>query len=307
VLPAITEVYSFPVNTSVENLAVRYSGEVLATIDSAPEIYQLEPFGYKKPTLVHSFNGYAAVLGIVEVERDQFYVAVGNLSVFTLESVTGSWSVFHVDMAPFRTISGQVRQPAVVKKVTDFPEAGLLNGLGLFSKEKGLIYVADSGTGAIFLLDVRTGKYTTAILDPLSIKGEPIPTYPAANGVHYNGHHVYFTNVAQGLIARVPVHTNGSAAARAEVVLTGQLFDDFIVDAAGVVTVAVFGSNDVIRVQPNADFTVLAGTQNNTALQAATAVARGRTSRDNKSLYVSKNGGVGQPTVVGGGVMRIDF
>ncbi|KAL1759046.1 hypothetical protein FB107DRAFT_246514 [Schizophyllum commune] len=311
VTPSIHEVYAFPVNTSVENLAVRRSGEVLATVDSAPELWHIKPFSSEEPTLVYNFPGYESLLGIVEVEDDQFYVAAGNFSVFTLASAKGSYAIFHVDMSAFRASQGAVQTSAVIKKVTDVPEGELLNGLGLFSKEKGLVYVADSGSGIIYLLNVHTGAYWPAIHDALSVKGDPYPYYPAANGVRYDarGRAVYFTNVAQAVFARVPVFANGSANGAAEVVAKGELYDDFVLDEDANALIAVFGSSDVIRIDGRTgESTAIAGSTNSTDLQAATAVAWGRTKRDSRSLYVSRNGGVvGFPTPVGGAVMRIDL
>ncbi|KAL1712065.1 hypothetical protein EV715DRAFT_214394, partial [Schizophyllum commune] len=309
--PSIHEVYTFPVNTSVENLAVRRSGEVLATVDSAPELWHIKPFNSEEPTLVYDFPGYESLLGIVEVEDDQFYVAAGNFSVFTLASTKGSYAIFHVDMSPFRASQGAVQTSAVIQKVTDVPEGELLNGLGLFSKEKGLVYVADSGSGIIYLLNVYTGAYWPAIHDALSVKGDPYPYYPAANGVRYDarGRAVYFTNVAQAVFARVPVFANGSANGAAEVIAKGELYDDFVLDEEANALIAVFGSSDVIRVDGRTgESSIIAGSTNSTDLQAATAVAWGRTKRDSRSLYVSRNGGVvGFPTPVGGAVMRIDL
>ncbi|KAI5834784.1 hypothetical protein K523DRAFT_262410, partial [Schizophyllum commune Tattone D] len=309
--PQVQEIYVFPVNTSVENLAVRSNGHVLASVDSAPELYQISPYAVDpRPALVHSFDGYGGLLGIVELAEDQFYVAAGNFSVFTLESVPGSWSIFHVDLSSFKAQpDGSIASPAAIEKVADIPEGELLNGLGVFSAEEGLVYVADSGSGIIYLVDVASGDYWPAIQDPLSVKGEPIPDYPAANGVHYDAesHSVYFTNVAQELFARVPVAANGSQAGPAEVVAQGELYDDFLLDGAGSAIVAVFGSNDVIKVDlASGNSTVIAGSQNATELQAATAVAKGRTPVDSNSLYVSRNGGIGQPTVVGGGIVKIN-
>ncbi|KAL1740334.1 hypothetical protein HDZ31DRAFT_47702, partial [Schizophyllum fasciatum] len=297
---------------SVENLAVRHTGHVLASVDSAPELYQIDPFTAEpKAALVHEFEGYGGLLGIVELDEDQFYVAAGNFSVFTLESVPGSWSIFHVDLSSFSAFAnGSIESPAFVEKVTDIPESELLNGLGVFSVEDELVYVADSGSGVIYLVDVRTGDYWPAIQDPLSVKGDPMPSYPAANGVHYHAasQSVYFTNVAQEVFARVPVAANGSQAGPAEVVVQGELYDDFLVDEAGNAIAAVFGSNDVMRIDTaSGNTTVIAGGQNCTELQAATAVAKGRTEKDANSLYVSRNGGIGSATVVGGGIVRIDL
>ncbi|TRM59574.1 hypothetical protein BD626DRAFT_507600 [Schizophyllum amplum] len=299
----VHEVYTFPVNTSVENLAVRRTGQVLASIDP----FCADP----KPALVHEFEGYNSLLGIVEVEHDQFYVAAGNFSVFTLESVTGWWAIFHVDLSSFRTHeNGSVKSAATVEKVADIREGELLNGLGIFSVEEGLIYAADSGSGIIYLVDVYTGDYWPAIQDPLTIKGAPLPSYPAANGVHYHAatQSVYFTNVAQEVFGRVPVSVNGSQAGAAEIIVQGSLYDDFWVDDAGNAIVAVYGNNNIIRVDvASGKSTVIAGNANSTELESVTAVAWGRTVRDRGSLYASRNGGVGSPKVVGGGIMRIDL
>lgn len=307
--PVVQEVHVFPVNTSVENLAVRHSGEILATLNSAPELYQIDPFCDNAATvLVHEFEGYTSLFGIVELEKDHFYIAAGNFSVFTIQAVPGWWAIFHVDMSSFHTgQDGSIQSLAVVEKVVEIPEGEFLNGAGVFSAEDGLMYVADSGSGIIYLVDVLRRDYWAAIQDPLTIKGQPMPDYPSVNGVHYNAasQTVFFSNVAQELYGRVPVFSNGSQAGAAEVVLQGDLYDDFLLDEAGNAFITLLAGDGVILVDAGSgESTVIS---HSSELEAPSAVARGRAAHDWHSLYVSRNGGIGRPTVVGGGVVRIDL
>ena len=89
----LRNVTQFPNGTWLENLAVRSNGQLLVTVFSAPELYQVDPNGGKQPQLIHQFPGVLGLAGIAEVEKDVFAVAGGNLSLKTLTSPPGSFSL----------------------------------------------------------------------------------------------------------------------------------------------------------------------------------------------------------------------
>lgn len=132
----------------LENLAVRASGEILATMTTGgPNIWMLDPVANSPATLVYSFAGYSSVLGIAEMHPDQFYIVAGNLSFSPtagITPVTRSWSAFHVNLTQF-----DANRAVTASKIADFPDAVLLDGLCVLSLEQGLIYIADAYAGIV--------------------------------------------------------------------------------------------------------------------------------------------------------------
>ena len=83
----------FPNGTWVENAAVRANGQLLVTLGSSPEVYQVDPFSAQPPKLIQIIPGVTGLLGIAEVETDVFAVVAGNLSVTTIISTTGTYNL----------------------------------------------------------------------------------------------------------------------------------------------------------------------------------------------------------------------
>ncbi|KIK68469.1 hypothetical protein GYMLUDRAFT_215098 [Collybiopsis luxurians FD-317 M1] len=298
----VKDIYDFPNGTSLESLAVRANGrEILTTVITSAELYLIDLEHNSKATLLHSFPGYSSLLGITEILQDQFYVVAGNFSFDGDVSVTGSYSVFHVDMALYPI-------PPSVSKVADFPDGQLLNGLGVLSKERGLVYVADSYAGVIRLLDVYTGENSVAI--NVALTQAPSGGGLGANGVHVSpdSQYVYFTNTGLQILARIRIDSNGSPIGEAEVVASDIAADDFTFDKDGNVIQALNGFNEVAKIDvKSGNVVVLAGSTDSTELEEPTMVRFGREESDKNSVYVSLNGGLGRSTQEGGSVKRIDF
>ncbi|KAJ3873223.1 hypothetical protein F5051DRAFT_432365 [Lentinula edodes] len=281
-------------NISLENLAVRQTGEIIVTFDSEPTIYQIEPEVNGTGTFIYTFEGYTDLHGIVEVQPDQFYVTAGNLSLVTHIDVLGSCSVFHVN------------------KVADFPNSRILNGMALLSQEEGLVYIAR--VGIVNILNVNTGENFVAINN--SLTNQPPGASEISNCVH--GVHVvqltpnsqkylYFSNYAQGIIGRVPIHDSGLASGAAEVV-AGNLTtpEDFILDTEGNIFLALFQANQFIRIDAHThEITVLAGSPDSSEYKWAAAVEFGRRESDKDSLYATIDGGYLESDNVGGALFRI--
>ena len=68
--PVIHEVWQFPNDTWIENLAVRPNGHLLVTMLNTPELYQVDPLDPGEPALIHKFPRALGLLGIAEVEHD---------------------------------------------------------------------------------------------------------------------------------------------------------------------------------------------------------------------------------------------
>ena len=298
----IEVIYEFPPQTWVENLAVQSHGKILVTLLFTPDIYQIDPI-QKTAILVHSFKGYNSLLGIAELQPNIFYIAAGNFSLIT-GGVPSSWAIFELDL------SKGVTKPQVTK-TADFPHAIFLNGITALNKAAGTLLVADSGAGVVYSLNVRSGKAAIVIDDPtMKPLSETLPI--GVNGLKIRDRNLYFTNLQQGLFARIPIKGDGIAAGPA-VVLSRDVkgADDFALDPSGDAFIAENGQNSLALLSPEGgNSTILAGAplQDKALLAGPTAVAFGRTRRDRESLYVTTSAGLASgvnATGLGGQLIRI--
>jgi len=300
------DIHQFPNGTWVENLAIRQNGQILVTVLSAPELYQVDPFHTNSPpTLIHRFPGAMGLLGIVELQRDVFYVIAGNLSVVTLSTINGSYSVWKVEMGSGKVLDGTIDPPAIVSKVVDIPEGVLLNGMAVLNKSRGLVVIGDAGAGQVFTLDVETGKYSKTIDDPTT---KPTPALQLGiNGLKVRDGYLYYTSSAQAVFNRIPINgADGSPAGPAEAVATSIFGDDFSFDPAGNAYIAQNPLNTVSKVTGGGVVSIVAGSLNSTEVAGATATGFGRTPNDRSVLYVTTTGGfLGPVTMQGGKVVAL--
>lgn len=87
----IRDIAQFPNGTWIENAIFRESnGQLLVTLLTTPDIYQVDPSGKTPPKLLLSIPGYIGVLGIAELSPDVFAVITGNFTLSTFATVPGT-------------------------------------------------------------------------------------------------------------------------------------------------------------------------------------------------------------------------
>ena len=299
-------IHEFPLGTFVENLAVRRNGQILVTIVTAPELYQVDPLKIRAPILIHTFSNATTLLGIVEVDRDVFYVAVGSIDFQKIQSIPGSFSIYKVDMTTFSILA---HTTATITKVADFPDSITLNGLTLLDREAGLILIADSGAGAVLRLNVRTGEIRKVLEDPLmaptSIPGNGV------NGIKIRDGALFWTNNNAQTFNRIPIHPDGTTAGTSSTLASGIAGDDFVFNKRGDAFIAQNAWDNLVFLRAGGGSAlVIAGSPNSTVLAGPSACQFGRTLVDRKSLYVTTNGGLAGYFTgnfrIGGTVSRID-
>jgi hypothetical protein len=295
------DIHQFPNNTWLENLAVRQDGQIIVTVLSAPELYQVDPFhANSSPTLIHRIPGATGLLGIVELQQDEFYVIAGNWSVKTFETTNGSYSVWKIDMRKSKVLDGSIHPPPIVSKVTDIPEGVFLNGIAVLNTSKSLVVVGDAGAGVVFTLNVKTGKYSKTIDDPTMKPGASL--HLGINGVKTRGRYLYYATSEQEIFCRIPINGNdGTPTGSAEVIAKNVFGDDFSFDPAGNAYIAKNFKDTVAKITPEGVVTVVAGSLNSTEVAGATATEFGRTRKDRSVLYVTTSGGFLSPVKVEGG------
>ena len=282
--PQATTVWTFPQSTWVENLAVRSNGQILATLFTTPQLYQVDPTGRAPASLVFTFPQQTSCLGIAELGTDIFYVVAGNVSFTTFAPVPGSFNVYKVDMTNYRPGS----KPSV-SKIANFPQAQELNGMTVLNAAQSLLAIADSAAGVVWSLNLKT-SVVSQIVNDNSMKPDSTVAPTGVNGVKVRGNNLYFTNTNKNTYTSIPITSIGVSKGSASTLSTLTGPDDFQFDSFGQ---AYFAGSDTIRRTAANGGTVSVCT-NSPLVEGSTACEFGRTLTDLKTLYVSTNGGIEQ-------------
>lgn len=121
--------------------------------------------------------------------------------------------------------------------------------------------------------------------------GSSSPT--GVDGIHLHAGFAYYSNFAGNFLARVAIHANGTAAGLYETFATVAKPDDFVITPDG--TLFVAGNNTLWEVSASGTVSAIAGGANETVLVGATSAQLGRTAAERGIVYVTTNGGEGDP------------
>jgi hypothetical protein len=281
-----------------ENLAVRKNGQLIVTRLDSPIIEQVDPTGTLAPIVINTFSSdYAGCLGITETVDDIFYVVVAAPFGADFVKISGTTSIFQVDMTNFAVdTSGTITTNATITKVVDMPDAGFLNGMTTLSADLGLLLIADAYNGSVFRLDVNTGVYSVIIDDP-NMKYLPTSiTNLGINGIKIRGPFLYWSNSGNPIFCRILIDSVGAAIGASEVVASIPQVDDFVFRADGTAWMAQ-NQLQSLSVIVDGQATLVAGNNFSTLLAGVTAGQFGRTAATANILYLTTNGGKFHPKV----------
>jgi hypothetical protein len=318
-------IHQFPDPTWVENMAVRKTSQLLVTIVTHPELYlidpltsSLDPTSNKTATLIHSFTtSFTSVLGITETQPDQFYVIVGNLSLAKPVNLgLGTYTVWSVNLQSYNAFSNT---GAVIHEVAALTTAGLLNGMSTLSASLGLLVLADSVYGTIWLVDTKTGNYSILLQEPEM--APPAGQLLGINGVRVlppkNGNdtvYIYFDNTGAETFHRVPLSlsTLGKLGklGPVETLFSGYAIDDFALDEeSGNAYLAGGAVNSLLKVGlEGGEVETVYGGVNETVLLAPTSVALGKIWNEKGTAFVTTSGEPSNMNFTrGGNVVAVDI
>ena len=232
---------------TLENIAVRSNGDILATSVASPKLFRLSSQGDHPVIAVAEISGVTGLLGITELEKDVFYVLGSNLT--SSEDSNGVW---RVDMRNFQAArNGTVVEPSSTSLVTRIPSALQLNGMTrLAPNDTKNLLISDSARGHVIRLNVDTETVDTVIQEP---EMAPLATGLdiGVNGIRIRDNKLYFVSLDQGLFARVPISlASGATAGPVQILASNITFgDDFTVSEDGECAyVATNGPQEVIGV-----------------------------------------------------------
>lgn len=282
--------FYFPDGKEAENMIIRSSGQILVTLDTAPDLYQIDPFRNQTGGVAYHFEGYTSLFGIVEGTTDIFHVIASNFSgPPDYYGYEGSVSIFKVD---FRNVADPTASQSGVRvsKAVDVPEAQLLDGLAIVNQPRGLLMSGDAQTGTLYLIDIQ--KHTAnAVLQDALLSGTSQEVaaglaHVGINGIKFHNGQLYFTNTAKGLFGSVPVdEATGKPTGRPSILsnYNGTYVDDFSFDSSGNQFISDDENGVVLRVPGTNQGRHL--TRLLTILPGADSNAFGRTALDKCTLY----------------------
>jgi len=209
---------------------------------------------------------------------------------------------------------------ASVKKIVDIPSAEFLNGMTAIPTAPGILLTADSGQGLVYRIDTSKKSWSMFLDDPTLKPNLTAAVKLGVNGLHVYQNQLYFVNTfQQPLLARVPYYPESvTKAGPVEVLFEAATFplnegrgqaDDFIFDREGNIWLAT-GSSSVVKLDlRRRTQTLIAGGPDDPALVGTTSTTFGRKKKDKDVLYITTNGGLSDPSVVGiigGKVLALD-
>jgi streptogramin lyase len=252
--------------SSVENLAVRPNGQILATNMNSANLYSIDPVA-KTSTTALSVSGASGLSGIGEYAPDTF-------------AVIGGKGIYKVDFTTTPPKS------SLIKTIT---EANNLNGLAVFDNSS--VLVADAGKGAVFKLDVNTGAYAIVLQDATMAPSGGIPF--GIDGIKYRDGVVWYTNIFRNSFHKVSVDPATAKATSAYSTLwTNLMGDDLCFGPNGKIYVATNGRNSLVEVDPAVGTPTSVGT-----ITGSTSCAFGRAEGDKNVAYVGAGQGVFAVTI----------
>lgn len=187
-----------------ENIVQRADGHLLVTVDTEPDLYQINPaFPQLGGPLLRFPSNYTSLFGIVQLKGDIFYVTACNYTgAPDYYGIKGTTSVFEIDLR--RGINSY-------SWLVNIPEVGLLDGLALVNETAGLLVSGDGQSGKLYVIDVnsRTAKVVaeSPLLEGIATAQNASLQHLGINGVKVYKGDMYFTNTAKGTFGKLPLDT----------------------------------------------------------------------------------------------------
>ena len=264
----------------MENISIRPNGRILLTRLDVPELWEINPLSRStsyNARLLYTFPNATGLTGIAEVAPDIFAVTAGDTT--NPAGHAGAFSIWKVNM--------NSEGNAAATKVVTVAEALALNGMALLSSQAGgAILVGDHVQGFVYRVNMANGDYSVAIQDPAMLSNGP-PGTIGINGMKIQEGHLFFTNLFQGTLCKIPIDSRTGVATGPVSVITSNVFgaDDFALDSSGTPYVAVFPSNKLVAVKRTGEVIDIAGD-----IVGPTSAAFGRNEDDRKTIYVTTSG-----------------
>jgi DNA-binding beta-propeller fold protein YncE len=237
--PRIVAHFDIAAGQTPENLAIAPDGSAIVSFAGANQVARVTRNG-----AVHVLaqlppggkcGGFPVpgTLGLARTHDGTVYVAEcsGNAN-------TGVW---------------RIRPGAAPVQVAQLPADGMPNGMAL-DDHTGNLYVTDALRGEVWRVPTRGGAPTVWATGP-ALRED---TAAGANGVTLHNGALWVGNLDQGLIVRIPIRRDGTAAPVRTVVTGLNGVDDFsVIGRDNTIVAALVFTNQVVAVRPGGQPRVL--------------------------------------------------
>jgi sugar lactone lactonase YvrE len=252
----------FPAGTFLESIAVAPDNTLLITSHLDGKIWRIGRNG--QPVLHSQIAGKATGLA---------FLSYGDLML-------SGWDAQDVSCL------FQIKPDGSSSLVATLPDALFLNGLTLLDAKHLLI--ADSYRGAIWVYSLAEATVNLWLEHPELARSISDSSFPAVNGLKFYNGVLYASNTEKMQLVKIPV-VEGQPG-QPEVFVAPINLDDFAFDHQGNLYGTTHVYNSVVKIAPNGTVTTIAGPE--AGMTGSTALAFGRSSADQTSLYVVTNGGL---------------
>ncbi|KAI9677982.1 MAG: hypothetical protein M1822_008090 [Bathelium mastoideum] len=191
--------YELDPAVSGSNLLPLQNGNILITTQSAPTLLEIQTQRNHTARSITTFPNEANTFGVVEVEKDVYYVGTANYTLAPRWSgIQGSNKIFRVNMT-----SGNPE----VSMVVEISEGYTCDGLTVVNATSGLIVTGDTQSGTLYLIDVLANTYEPIYQSTQLNETAANPSelaHVGINGLKYYRGHLYFTVTSRGTFGRMP-------------------------------------------------------------------------------------------------------
>jgi hypothetical protein len=278
------QLWEFPGNIWIENLATRPNGHLLLNTFYLGSIDDFDPNSPSTPPrLIAQLPGASGLTGIAELEPDFFAVTGGQLNTSAFRFLPGSLNVYTIDFRDRDTCgnsdadknsSSQYDEP-VIRTLVNVADTSMLNGMLSLPEYPHIILSVDSVAGQIFRIDTHTAAINVVLQHPilgLSDVAGRVP--PGANGIKLHNGYMYFTNSAQRIFGRVRLNAKGDEFGTPEVMAdisasepSTVTSDDFCFDLNDNAFIARH-PNALAKIERDGTQTIVVGGGNSTVLRS---------------------------------------
>jgi hypothetical protein len=166
--PPIRNIFTFPKNHFIENIAVRANSNLLLTSMSVPHLFSIDPTAASpSATIIHTFPNGTGLMGITELTTpDTFAIVTGIWDLANTRAEPGSLTVWTIDLSR-KHPSPLAPPPPKAKLITTLPNSTILNGIAPHPANPSLLLAADSARGALWRVNLATGAHDIAFASPL--------------------------------------------------------------------------------------------------------------------------------------------
>lgn len=269
IVPAC-QIANFPINTFLESIAVDTDCTLFVTSHLDGKVFRIGADGI--PILYAAITGKATGLALL---------SNGNM-------LLSAWD--EQNTSTVYTISPQGTATVLVK----LPDAMFLNGLTPLGDDRCLI--ADSYRGCIWEVSIAESTARVWLEHSDLARSSSDKDFPAVNGLKVYGGFLYVSNTEKMQLLRIPILLDGQPG-EPEIFLHPVNLDDFAFDQDGNVYGTTHVYNNVVKITPSRDLTIIAEAEQ--GMTGSTALAFGRCDGDRTSIYVITNGGMSLPLPTG--------